>query len=500
MDDTFVLSAVGAFFVGGSVFGFLFYFRGVRLRQAQAVGFSDQIQGLQNQIQIEKDQKEVVQSRLHEVSLDHREAQTKVERLPHLEKTISDLQARLHMIVQDKAKIEEALRGQEKAFQEKQKLLEAAEEKLMHTFKSLSSEALAQNNRSFLNLAQASLEKFQESAQGNLKAREQAISNLVQPLKETLGHVQSKMGDLEKARQSAYDLLKHQIQDLTHSQKELRSETANLVKALRAPTVRGRWGEMQLRRVVEMAGLSSHCDFLEQVHISENGNVIRPDMLINLPGGKQIVVDAKAPLAAYLDALESTEDGSRKEHLTQHARQVRNHVKALGQKAYWDQLPTASTPEFVVLFLPGETFFSAALEQDPSLIELGIEKKVIITTPSSLIALLHAVAYGWRQEALAQNAETISKLGQELYKRLSDMGNHMGKLGNDLQLAVKSYNRTVGTLEKRVLPSARRFKDLEASSARDEILELSPVEEAPRDLQAAELTLNLKKNPPEAAE
>lgn len=430
------------------------------------------------------------QSEAQKANLEKVEANTRAERLPEVEKRLEQTRQSLQQAEQKCQTLEAIMQSERRAMAEQKELLLMAEKKLSDTFKAISVDVMDSNNKVFLNLAQQSFKNLQDKSIQELSGREKAIHELVNPVKESLAGVASKLTELETARVSAYEVLKHQVSDLISSQKELRLETANLVKALRAPAVRGRWGEMQLKRVVEITGLSSHCDFVEQHTMSGDEGVLRPDMVVKLPGGKQIVIDAKAPLSAYLEALEATDEFSRKERLKDHARQVKTHILALSSKAYWDQFPANTSPEFVVLFLPGETFFSAALEQDPTLIELGVEKKVILTTPSTLIALLHAVAYGWRQEALAANAQEISELGRDLYKRLSDMGKHFGKLGKDLNLAVRSYNDTVGSLERRVLPSARRFKDLEATSSRDEILEIPQLEHIPRDLQAPELVVN----------
>lgn len=375
-------------------------------------------------------------------------------------------------------------------WQEKLDFLEKARESLGHSFSSLSAQALERNNRSFLDLATTQLDKFQHMAKEDLQRREQSIEHLVKPLKESLSGVDQKLSELEKERLSAYQVLRNQVSDLLLSQKELRLETGNLVKALRAPHIRGRWGEMQLRRVVEMSGMSAHCDFLEQVTVENDDKKLRPDMIVRLPGQKQIIIDAKAPLSAYLESLEAQDETSRVGFLKDHARQIRNHILALSRRDYWDHVTDSDIPEFVVLFLPGETFFGAALEQDPSLIELGVENKVILATPSTLIALLHAIAYGWRQERLSQNAQEISELGKELYKRLSDMGKHLGRLGVDLNAAVSSYNKTVGTIERRVLPCARRFKMLDASSSLVQIDEIPQAEVITRTLQAPELAAN----------
>jgi DNA recombination protein RmuC len=300
------------------------------------------------------------------------------------------------------------------------------------------------------------------------------VAQAVSPVRESLDRVDSKIQELEKARAGAYGALQEQVRSLIETQSQLRAETGKLVTALRTPHVRGHWGEVQLRRVVEMAGMLDHCDFTAQTTLQGEDGRFRPDLLVRLPGGRTVVVDAKTPLEAYLRAIEAPDEATRKARFADHARQVRTQMTALSRKSYWDQFDQA--PEFCVLFLPGECFFSAALESDPSLIETGAAQNLILATPTTLIALLRAVAYGWRQERLAENAAEISALGKDLYKRLSDMGDHWNRVGRSLERAVESYNSATGSLESRVMVSARRFADLKTAPLGVEIPELEPVD------------------------
>jgi DNA recombination protein RmuC len=372
------------------------------------------------------------------------------------------------------AELETALQYERSSAAEKLTLLESARTQLETTMKAIASDALQASNAQLLALAKQQLGE-----------KEKAVEHLVQPIKESLAKVDLELRQLEAKRAHAYVTLTEQVQQLGQSQKELRLETGKLVTALRAPQVRGRWGEIQLRRVVEIAGMVAHCDFFEQqTATSGDGQRLRPDMIVRMAGGRQIVVDAKVPIEGYLNALEAVDEDTRSLRLADHARQVREHVLKLSAKTYWNEFE--QTPEFVVLFIPGEAFFSAALEQNPGLLEEGARKGVILATPTTLIALLHAAACGWKEERVAESARAVSALGRDLYDRMSTLVSHIAKVGRSLDTSVKAYNDAVGSLESRVLPSARKFKEHGAGGA-SELGELTPLEKTVRLPSAPEL-------------
>jgi DNA recombination protein RmuC len=380
------------------------------------------------------------------------------------------------------AELQTRLEEERQQSQEKLKLLAEAQRALENSFKSLSADALKSNNQSFLDLAKASLAEFQQGAKGDLERRQIAIESLVKPVRESLDKVDEKIGALERARESAYGEIRQQFTNMAEVQTQLRDETTNLVKALRQPHVRGRWGEIQLRRVVEMAGMMLHCDFVEQQSADSDDGKLRPDLVVKLPGGRQIVVDSKAPITAYMEAHEATTDEVRKVKILLHAQLMRRHLDALARKSYWEQFQP--TPEVVVMFIPGEAFYSAALEADPDLLDSGFGQNVIIASPASLMALLKAASYGWRQEAIVENTREISQLGQELHSRLSVMAEHLTRLGRGLATATDSYNSAIASFESRVLVSARKFKEMGATSQDAEIIELRAVDGGVRRLQS----------------
>ena len=407
--------------------------------------------------------------------LRHREIKRLESTTRQKDDQISQFQEKCTKLTVDLARLNE----QQKTAEEKIAVWNEAKEKLSDTFKALSAEALKNSNTQFLKLAEENLGKFQEGARGDLDKRKQAVDELIKPLKESLKNVDGALKQIGKDHSG----VREKIESLLKSEAQLKMETANLVTALKKPTVRGRWGEMQLRRVVEIAGMVKHCDFFEQQSTDSDEGRTRPDMIVRLPSNRTVVVDSKAPLESYLESLETTDEQIRIERLKKHASLVRTHIRNLAAKGYWEQFQP--TPEFVVMFLPGEMFFSAALEQDPGLIELGVDNRVILATPTTLIALLHAVAYGWQQEQIAKNAQEISNIGRELYARISTLTEHFSAVGKNIDRAAEAYNKAIGSLESRVLVSARKFRELGSASG-DEIDTLQPIEKTTRVIQAPE--------------
>jgi DNA recombination protein RmuC len=405
-------------------------------------------------------------------------------RLQEKEVEISTLLDQLSALKTRVKELETLLDSERKLSAEKLALLADATEKLKDAFNALSAEALKSNNQTFLQLAQSTLEKFQAEAKGDLEQRQKAVEVLVAPVRETLEKYNQQIHAIENSRQEAYGRLTEQVQSLLSSQQLLQKETGNLVKALRTPHVRGRWGEFTLRRVVELAGMSEHCDFYEQPTVEAENGKLRPDMVVHLPAGKTIVIDSKVPLHAYLEAQEAGNEDSRRACLEAHVRQIQSHIQRLSSKAYWDQLEVS--PEFVIMFIPGEAFYTAAIELRPQLFEDGVSQRVIIATPANLIPLLLTVGYGWRQEAIARNAQVISELGKTLYDRVATLAGYFDELGRSLDKSVSAYNKFVGSLESRVLVAARRFKELGATT-QNEIVELETIDKTSRQIQAGEL-------------
>jgi DNA recombination protein RmuC len=383
--------------------------------------------------------------------------------------------ARLAEIENLKSKIENELAAERAAAAEKIAALTDAHERVKTEFTALSADALRSNNQSFLELARETFGKLHQQSSDDLGKRQQAIDSLVKPLKESLEKVDAKIGEMEKARAGAYGQLSEQLKSLGTAQVSLQAEAAKLTTALRSTTTAGTWGELQLRRVVEMSGMSSYCDFTEQ----QTGGGFRPDLVVRLPGGQQIIIDAKAPNDAYREAANAADDTVRTAKLVEHAAKVRGHIDALGAKNYWEQFQPS--PEFVVLFLPGDQFLSGALQGDPTLIDRAIAKKVLLATPATLIALLKAAAYGWRQEDASKNAQAIADLGRQLYDRIAGFADNLDKVGRGLETASKSYNAAVGSFEQTLLPGARKLSELGAKGAKD-LTPPTPAEGTPRDV------------------
>jgi len=404
------------------------------------------------------------------------------------EKGVQDL--KVEDLQRTNAELATAIEHEKKNVDEKLSLIEKTKEHMRDSFKALSQDALNANQQSFLNLAKENLKQFQNDAKGDLEKREHAIKDLIAPMNKSIDTMDKKIVDLEKAREGAYGELREHLKHMKTGQDKLRSETASLVQALRSPSTRGQWGELQLKRTLEMAGMVENVHYEQQVSVETDEGRQRPDVIVKLPGGGNIIIDAKAPIEAYLDSLkEGISEEERITQLKRHARHVREHMKMLGSKRYWEKF---DTPEFVVMFLPGESYLSAALEHEPSLLETSVNNRVALASPTNLISLMKTVAYGWKQEKMAESAMEVSELGKELYKRLSSFGEHMSKLGRGLNNALSSYNGAVGSLERSVLPSARKFDELGITSGQKPIPDLDPIEQTPREMIATELTHKAK--------
>jgi DNA recombination protein RmuC len=395
-----------------------------------------------------------------------------------LQQDLRLLQKRMEEEQKLRASAEKDAEGQRSNLLEQRRLLDDAQSKLREAFQSLAGEALKASSDQFIELAKSKFDSLQKEAEGDLEHRRLAIQSLVDPLETALKDLRSEVARVESARQEAYGSLRSEVQLLATTSKELREETGSLVNSLKQPQVKGKWGELTLRRAVELAGMSPHCDFEEQQSVDTEQGRLRPDLIVHLPGGTQIVVDAKVPLHAALQVVSARSDVEYREALIQHAVLVRNHINALSGKEYWKQFEP--TPEFVVLFVPGESFFSAALEQDRTLIEDAIDKRVVLASPTTLIALLRAIAYGWKQQLVAENAERIKDLGKELYDRVVKFAEHLSEIAKGLERASKAYNNAVASFDSRLIPSARKFREMGVGS--EEVPQLEPIETFPRPL------------------
>ncbi len=410
-------------------------------------------------------------------------AEARIEELRQLaqqrDSEINQIRSELDVEKQSKVEALTKLDSYQKSFEEQKALIDSMKTEMTDTFNALSKAALESSNESFLTLASERLGKIVSDTKGKLGEHQAAMDGMIKPLYETLKRYEEQIRTIEESRHKAYGSLEEQLRALALTHENLQRETSNLVSALRKPQVRGRWGEMQLRRVAELSGMSMHCDFTEQQSMDTEKGRIRPDMIVHLPMEREIVVDSKVSLEAYLDAIAATTEDERKAKMEKHAQQVRSHMNKLASKEYWSQFK--QSPEFVVLFIPGESFLSSALDMDNTIIEDGIEKRVIVATPTTFIALLRAIAYGWRQEQLTKNAQEISELGRQLYERMNTLVQHFDSIGSNLGKAISAYNKAVGSMELRILPSVRKFKELGVTGA-DEIPILEQIDQTPRNL------------------
>ncbi len=401
------------------------------------------------------------------------------EKNAELEKLRQSFQEEQQSRIAAITRLDEATKG----IEEQRKILAESQQRLTDTFKALSDDALKSNNQAFIQLAKQSLETVLSDAKGDIGKRQEAIGNLVKPLEESLKRYESQIGKMEQDRSKAYGSLEEQLRTLALTQQQLQKETGNLSNALKTPQVRGRWGEVTLKRVIEVAGMSPYCDFIEQLSVETDEGRLRPDVIVQLPENRCVVIDAKVPLSAYSAAVEEEDETRRETLLEQHAQSVKEHVKLLSGKKYWESV--GSTPDFVVLFLPAESFFSAAVEQDRTLIEQTISKRVLLATPTTLIALLRTVAYSWQEHQMTENSRKIAEVGMELFDRLCKFVEHMANIRNHLERTTHSFNDAVGSWESRLVSSARRLKELGAAAGEKEVPTLKEIEAQPRQLNSS---------------
>lgn len=429
---------------------------------------------------------ERVRSEREELAVEKAASDATARRVLPLEKEVGDLRQTLETTRQNLVEAQTSLTSERKSHAARVEELEKMGAEIEKNFKALAADVLGKNSESFLKLVSERFEKHKTSADEDLEKRRTAIETLVKPIGDGLVKFERKIDEIEKAREGAYSTVTEQVKSLAQGQTALRSETGRLVQALRQPKTRGRWGEYQLRKVLEMAGMTEHVDFEEQETVGGEDGRLRPDVIVRLPGGKSIIVDAKTPLEGYLAAIEADNEEDRKRHMSAHARHMRDHIRALSLKEYWKELP--ATPDFVVMFVPGEAFFAAAIENDPALFECAVKERVVISTPMTFIALVKVIAYGWQQQKLAENTQAVAGLARDLFERIKTFGEHMDGLGRSLHRAVEQYNKGVGSLERRVLPAARKFETLGVVSANATLPEIAPVEIEARELHAPELT------------
>lgn len=435
--------------------------------------------------QIEEAQRRLSAAEAHSAASDARAQELRAQ-LAAAQAELSRLRQDLTASEQERVAADTRAEEVERHAEEQRRLLEDARLRLGETFKSLASDVLAGSSTHFLQLAEEKFKTLREEASGDLEVRREQIGSLVQPLLQSIDAYRAAAQEMEQRRDREMGSVGEQLRQVALAQQTLRTETARLVTALRSPHVRGRWGEIALRRTAELAGMSQHCDFTDQAHIAIEDGRLRPDMVVHLPAGREVIVDSKVPLSAYLEALEAPDDTTRVSALTRHAAQVRKHVMQLASKSYAEQLNGSA--EFVVLFIPNDSFLAAAAERDPDLVEWALAQHVVLATPASFIALLRAIAYGWRQEKVAENAQRISDVGRQLSERMAVLVDHLSKMGDGIRRSVKSYNQAVASLESRVLPTARKFEELEVGAKR-EIPSLSPIEQDVRQVVQPRLEL-----------